>query len=458
MNAPPSYLPNLLSLSRVALGAAFFFIFPRYSYLSASLCMLIVAVSGTTDVIDGRLARRTRTVSLWGKWLDPLSDFIFFFFVFFSLFRSGLMSLLLFLLFLAREFLMYGVLRPLTVIYGLDPAAKLPGKAKTICQNVGALLVLFLLFLARLGLLPEELLRSGGALVLSIPVAVSLASLYWYIRPLAALRKSRGQQPDIPRVILLTVLTFLALQALFLLTVTALLHLPWPRLYLFLAIGLVYHDLFFLGLLLVKREFNLDTTGETLRRINLPLVLSFARFSAVPAALFLLLSLEDPRVEVVLIPFLAFIFISDLLDGFLARRMRQTTHIGRILDASGDYLLITALSIAYAVFGWIPLWLMILVLVRLVVQCLGIIPLYAQQGYSALRLSLLGKTSVFAVFCLYGFELLEFLKVPVVGSHALVTVLEYIGAAIVAASLLEKIIFIRRDFRLLAEQRQREPD
>jgi phosphatidylglycerophosphate synthase len=160
-------------------------------------------------------------------------------------------------------------------------------------------------------------------------------------------------------------------------------------------------------------------------------------------------------VELVLIPSLALIFISDLLDGFLARRMRQTTHIGRILDASGDYLLITALSIAYVISGWIPLWLMILVLVRLVVQCLGIIPLYAQQGYSALRLSLLGKSSVFAVFVLYGFELLEFMKVPVVGSHALVTVLEYIAAAIVAASLLEKIIFIRRDFRLLAEHRRR---
>jgi CDP-diacylglycerol--glycerol-3-phosphate 3-phosphatidyltransferase len=455
MNAARYYLPNLLSLSRIALGVALFFLFPWPSYLGALLCMLIVALSGTTDVLDGSLARRTRTVSLWGKWLDPLSDFIFFFFVFFSLYRSELMPLPLFLLFLAREFLMYGVIRPLTMIYGFDPAAKLPGKIKTICQNVGALLVLFLLFLTRLGLLPETLLKPGSILVLSIPVAVSLSSLYWYIRPLTRLRESRGKQPNVPRVILLSVLTFLALQALFQVAVTALLGLPWPRLYLFLAVTLVYHDLFFLGLLLVKREFNLDATGETLRRINLPLVLSFFRFSAVPGVVFLLLSLEDHRVELVLIPFLALIFFSDLLDGILARRMKQTTHIGRILDASGDYLLITALSIAYAITGWIPLWLMILVLVRLVVQCLGIIPLYAQQGYSALRLSLLGKSSVFAVFLLYGFELLEFMKVPVVGNHALVTVLEYIGAAIVASSLLEKIIFIHRDFRQLAERRRR---
>jgi CDP-diacylglycerol--glycerol-3-phosphate 3-phosphatidyltransferase len=455
MNPPHFYVPNLLSLSRIALGAAFFFLFPWACFPGALLCMLIVVIGGATDVLDGSLARRTKTVSLSGKWLDPLSDFTFFFFAYFSFYRSGLMPLVLFLLFLAREFCMYGVIRPLAMIYGLDPAARLPGKIKTICQNIGSLLVLFLMFLANAGLLPEGNLRAASALVLAVPVAVSLASLYWYIRPLAALRRSKGQQPDIPRVILLTVLSFLILQALLLVAVTALLHLPWQRLYLFLAVAVIYHDLFFLGLLLVKREFHLDTTGETLRGMNLPLILSFVRFSAVPAVLFLFLSLQEPRVQFVLIPFLALIFISDLLDGFLARQMKQTTRIGRILDASGDYLLITVLSIAYAVSGWIPLWLMILVLVRLIVQCLGIIPLYARQGYSALRLSFLGKASVFAVFCLYGFELLEFMRVPVLGDHTLVTVLEYGVAAVIAASLIEKLLFIRKDFRLLAARNNR---
>jgi phosphatidylglycerophosphate synthase len=453
MNPPRSYVPNLLSLSRIALGVAFFFLFPWPGLPGALVCMLIVAIGGATDVLDGRLARRTKTVSLSGKWLDPLSDFIFFFFVYFSFYRSGLMPLVLFLLFLAREFSMYGVIRPLSMIYGLDPAARLPGKIKTICQNIGALLVLFLMLLAWAGLLPQGSLSTVCALVLAVPVAVSLASLYWYIQPLAALRRSRGQQPDIPQVILVTVLSFLVLQALLLAAVTALLHLPWQRFYLFLAVAVVYHDLFFLGLLMVKEEFHLDKTGEILRGMNLPLVLSFIRFSAVPAVLFLFLSLQEPRVEYVLIPFLALIFISDLLDGFLARKMKQTTRIGRILDASGDYLLITALSIAYAVSDWIPLWLMILVLVRMVVQCLGIIPLYALQGYSALRLSFLGKAFVFAVFWLYGFELLEFMQVSVVGNHTLVTVLEYMAAGIVAASLIEKLVFMKKDFRLLAERR-----
>jgi CDP-diacylglycerol--glycerol-3-phosphate 3-phosphatidyltransferase len=443
------HLPNMLSLSRFAMGLAFFFLFRLTGPWGPLACGAVMAASGATDLLDGILARRNQAVSLLGKWLDPLTDFIFFLFVYLTFWRAGLMPLLYFVLFLSREFLMHAVIRPLSMVRRLDPAAKLPGKLKTIAQSAGCGLVLALLLATRLGWLPAGLLPSAAFWILAAPIALSVGSLYWYIRPLAASAAASGRTyPEARRIILLSVLFFYLLHSLFLAGVSWLYSLDWQLTWIFLGVALVYHALFLLGLLMVRGEFNLEPSGELLHRLNLPLVLSFLRFSAAPAALFLLLAIDaHPGLKVVLIVFLAVIFLTDLLDGLFARLLHQTTRIGRILDASGDYLLIVVLSAGYAADRWIPIWFLLLVLVRLAAQFAGIVTLYILQGYSALRLSFLGKASIFAVFCLYGLEFLEYLKFPVLGDPRLIAILEYLAGAILAASLIEKVVFLARDYR-----------
>ena len=469
MRSPTRHLPNLLSLSRIAMGAAFFFLFKLPAPWSPLACGAVMAASGATDLLDGSLARRNNMVSLLGKWLDPISDFAFFFFVYLTFWRAGLMPLAFFILFLSREFLMYGVIRPLAMVRRLDPAAKLPGKIKTIAQSACCGIVLALLLVTRLGWLPAGVLPAAAFWILAVPIALSVGSLYWYIRPLlagaAALARYSGALARYSgalarysgaagrrylaanRIILVSVLLFFLLQSLFLVGVTWLYSLDWAQALWFLGVGLVFHLLFLLGLLLVRGEFNLEPSGELLRSLNLPLILSFLRLSAVPAGLYLLLAVRtQPQLRTMLLVFLGVIFLTDLLDGFLARLLHQTTRIGRILDASGDYLLIVVLSAVFAVNRWIPVWLLVLVLVRLAAQFIGIVTLYILQGYSALRLSFLGKASIFAVFCLYGLELLEFLRVPVLGHPTLIEILEYLVGAILLASLAEKVVFLVRDF------------
>ena len=457
------HLPNLLSVSRVVLGAGFLFLFRLAAPWGPVACGGVLAASGATDLLDGMLARRHQTVSLLGKWLDPLSDSVFFLFVYLTFWRNGLVPLLYFALFVFREFLMHAVIRPLFMVRRLDPAAKLPGKLKTVAQSAGCGLVLAMLLLIQLGWLPAGLLPQAAYWIMAVPIALSLASLYWYIRPLivsaaAAARETGapgstagaagGRHPEARRIILVSVSTFYLLHSLFLMAATLLFSLDWGLTWIFLGVALAYHALFLLGLLAVRGEFNLEPSGELLHRLNLPLMLSFLRFSAAPAALFLLLVVDaHPALKTVLIIFLAVIFLTDLLDGLLARMLHQTTRIGRILDASGDYLLIVVLSAGYAADRWIPIWFLVLVLVRLAAQFAGIVTLYILEGYSALRLSFLGKASIFAVFCLYGLELLEYLKVPVLGDPRLIVVLEYLAGAILAASLVEKVLFLVRDYR-----------
>jgi CDP-diacylglycerol--glycerol-3-phosphate 3-phosphatidyltransferase len=65
-------VPNVLSLSRLALLPLFIYALtePRYHWLA--VCLILLAVA--TDVLDGYLARRLNQESEWGRLLDPLAD------------------------------------------------------------------------------------------------------------------------------------------------------------------------------------------------------------------------------------------------------------------------------------------------------------------------------------------------------------------------------------------------
>lgn len=76
--------------------------------------------------------------------------------------------------------------------------------------------------------------------------------------------------------------------------------------------------------------------------MNIPNVLSLARIAAAP---FLLLASYYGSEGLFLILF-SLMLISDVLDGYLARRLHQCSKIGSRLDSIGDYL--TYLSIPFA--------------------------------------------------------------------------------------------------------------
>jgi phosphatidylglycerophosphate synthase len=143
----------------------------------------------------------------------------------------------------------------------------------------------------------------------------------------------------------------------------------------------------------------------------------------------------------------------------LARALGQASRIGRILDPAGDYLLIVAISAVFLLIDFIPAWLFIVVIVRLVVQAIGIITLYFLRGYSYLKLSFLGKASVFAVFAIYGIELLEYLGFPLLSRPPVILTLEIAATAVVGLSLIEKACSLRSSFhRAMGEIRAQQAE
>ncbi len=83
---------------------------------------------------------------------------------------------------------------------------------------------------------------------------------------------------------------------------------------------------------------------------------------------------------------------TDLLDGYLARRWKQVTTVGTLLDPIADKLLISAALIALVQVSAVPAWMVILIVGR-EFAVTGLRGIAASAGYT-IRASDLGKTKM----------------------------------------------------------------
>jgi len=94
--------------------------------------------------------------------------------------------------------------------------------------------------------------------------------------------------------------------------------------------------------------------------------------------------------------------VTDLLDGYLARRWKQVTTIGTLLDPIADKLLVSAALISLVQVRLLPAWMAILVIGREFAVS-GLRSIAAAEGYT-IKANDLGKTKmlsqVIAISCL----------------------------------------------------------
>ena len=134
-------VPNLISVIRIILIPFFAFYFMQGEFVVA---VIILALSGLSDCIDGNIARRFNQISALGKLLDPLADKltqITLAVILFLTFNKAEDSMLkafswVFLVFIAKEFVMVlGSVIMLSI--GLRPgAAEIYGKVATLAFYV----------------------------------------------------------------------------------------------------------------------------------------------------------------------------------------------------------------------------------------------------------------------------------------------------------------------------------
>jgi CDP-diacylglycerol--glycerol-3-phosphate 3-phosphatidyltransferase/cardiolipin synthase len=92
-------LPNLISLSRLGLAAAFVMLKGTNARLA------VIAAAGATDFLDGYLARRRGTASKWGALIDPIADRFFVFTAVCALLFDGAISTWQYAILISRDFM-----------------------------------------------------------------------------------------------------------------------------------------------------------------------------------------------------------------------------------------------------------------------------------------------------------------------------------------------------------------
>ena len=102
---------------------------------------------------------------------------------------------------------------------------------------------------------------------------------------------------------------------------------------------------------------------------DIPNLITVFRFLLVPPVVWLLLS---DRFGAALVIF-GIAGISDALDGYLAKRFDWSSRLGALIDPLADKLLLVSSFITLGWLGWIPLWLVGLIVLRDLVIVIGAI-------------------------------------------------------------------------------------
>lgn len=145
-------LPNLLTVSRIVM--IFFFVvlanidakkinfveIPKTVSETCHLIAYIIAIlAGLTDFFDGRIARKYKCESDFGRLMDPLADKIFITATYIMMVDYRIVPAWIVVVVLAREFLVTG-LRLLAIGDGVVIAADKSGKFKTAFQMFALLI------------------------------------------------------------------------------------------------------------------------------------------------------------------------------------------------------------------------------------------------------------------------------------------------------------------------------
>ena len=139
--------------------------------------------------------------------------------------------------------------------------------------------------------------------------------------------------------------------------------------------------------------------------LNLPNALTVLRILAVPVIVVALLG-ETPDGDVIAAAVFALAAITDGLDGYIARRRRDITTFGKLMDPLADKLLVVAALVSLVSLDRLAAWVAMVIIAR-EIAVTGLRGLAAEQGV-VIAASWLGKVKtalqVAAIFALITFD------------------------------------------------------
>jgi CDP-diacylglycerol--glycerol-3-phosphate 3-phosphatidyltransferase len=114
----------------------------------------------------------------------------------------------------------------------------------------------------------------------------------------------------------------------------------------------------------LKRSFDRLPIPEEKRDVfNLPNTISIVRIGVIPVLFFLLAS-PGPGMSLLIAVLFIAAALTDLLDGYIARRYEIVTTMGKFLDPIADKLIVNTAMILLIPIGRIPAWIVAIIIIR----------------------------------------------------------------------------------------------
>ena len=168
-------LANKLTVFRMILIPFFLLFFlTDFTAHNRLVALIIFAVATVTDKLDGTIAKRTGTVTNFGKFMDPMADKLLVCSALVCLCAKGELPAWVVLIIIAREFAISGI-RQIAADNDVAIAASPWGKAKTVAQMIMIILLL------TTGVFPEVNFFFLPDLLIYASVALTVISLVDYI-------------------------------------------------------------------------------------------------------------------------------------------------------------------------------------------------------------------------------------------------------------------------------------
>ena len=86
--------------------------------------------------------------------------------------------------------------------------------------------------------------------------------------------------------------------------------------------------------------------------------------------------------------------MTDALDGLIARLYNMQTPLGQFLDPLADKFLLTTSYILFAIYGWVPTWLTIIIITRDLIVVVGWFLIYMIHNVTLSKPTLMGKSAI----------------------------------------------------------------
>lgn len=114
----------------------------------------------------------------------------------------------------------------------------------------------------------------------------------------------------------------------------------------------------------LKKSFEkLAVPRELHEIVNLPNAITMLRITIIPV-LFLLLWSPGETVSLIVAVLFALAALTDLLDGYVARKYQMVTRTGKLLDPIVDKLIVSTAMILMIPIGRIPAWIVAIIIIR----------------------------------------------------------------------------------------------